>query len=163
MISTALSIPGATILTLVAGRFFGFWFGLLFVSFASTLGATLAFLVSRFVIGDSIREKYGEKLQDINRKLEKEGPFYLFSMRLIPAIPFFLINLLMGLTPIRGLDLLVGQPGGNARRHHRLCLRRFPDPHPGNPVRGRQSRSILSSGADYSFYCPCNISLRRSE
>ena len=99
----ALSIPGATLLTVGAGRFFGLGMGVLLVSFASTLGATLAFLVSRFVIGDSIREKYGEKLSEINQKLEKEGPFYLFSMRLIPAIPFFLINLLMGLTPVKTL------------------------------------------------------------
>ncbi|MDF1752708.1 MAG: VTT domain-containing protein [Verrucomicrobiales bacterium] len=101
VVVTALSIPGAGILSIVLGRFLGLGLGFVVVSFASTLGATLAFLVSRFVLGDTIREKYGEKLKEINRKLEKEGPFYLFTMRLIPAFPFFLINLLMGLTPIK--------------------------------------------------------------
>jgi uncharacterized membrane protein YdjX (TVP38/TMEM64 family) len=98
---TALSIPGAALLTILSGRFLGLGLGVLLVSFASTLAATLAFLMSRFVIGDTIREKYGPRLTEINRKLEKEGPFYLFSMRLIPAVPFFLINLFMGLTPIK--------------------------------------------------------------
>lgn len=99
--ATALSIPGATLLTLLTGTMLGFGKGFLLVSFASTLGATLAFLVSRFVIGDMIRDRYGEKLTEINQKLEKEGPFFLFSLRLIPLVPFFLVNLLMGLTPIK--------------------------------------------------------------
>jgi len=98
---TGLSIPGAAILSLVAGRFLGFSLGVLVVSFGATLGATLAFWVSRFVIGDVIRKKYAFQLAEINQKLEKEGPFYLFSMRLIPAIPFFVINPLMALTPIK--------------------------------------------------------------
>lgn len=98
---TGLSIPGAAILSIVAGRFLGLGLGVLVASFAGTLGATLAFLVSRFVIGDMIREKYRNQLAEINQKLAKEGSFYLFSIRLIPAIPFFVINPLMALTPIK--------------------------------------------------------------
>jgi uncharacterized membrane protein YdjX (TVP38/TMEM64 family) len=98
---TGLSIPGAALLSLVAGRFLGFGLGVLVVNFGVTLGATLAFLVSRFVIGDIIREKYRYQLAEINRKLAKEGPFYLFSVRLIPVIPFMVINPLMALTPIK--------------------------------------------------------------
>ncbi|MDF1815948.1 MAG: TVP38/TMEM64 family protein [Verrucomicrobiales bacterium] len=100
-LTAALSFPGAGFLTIVYGKLLGVGLGTLVVSFASTFGATVAFLLSRFVVGDSIREKYGSKLDEINRKLEKEGPFYLFTMRLIPAFPFFLINLLMGLTPMK--------------------------------------------------------------
>ncbi len=98
---TALSIPGAaTILTLVAGALFGVLAGTVIVSFASTLGATLAFLASRYVLRDSIQNKYGESLKGINEGIEKEGAFYLFTLRLVPAFPFFLVNILMGLTPI---------------------------------------------------------------
>jgi len=99
--TTALSIPGATILTLAGAGIFGFWTSLILISFASTIGATLAFLSSRFLFKDFVQEKLGDKLLKINYGIEKEGSFYLFSMRLIPIFPFFMINLLMGLTPIK--------------------------------------------------------------
>ena len=99
--ATALSIPGATIITLAGGALFGLWQGLLIVSFASTIGATLAFLTSRFVLRDWVEAKFGSRLADINAGVDKEGAFYLFTLRLIPVVPFFLINLLMGLTRMK--------------------------------------------------------------
>ncbi len=101
VISTALSLPGAAILTLAAGALFGLVTGTIIVSFASTIGATLAFLGSRFLLRDWVQAKFGEKLRTINEGVSKDGAFYLFSLRLIPAVPFFVINLAMGLTPIR--------------------------------------------------------------
>ncbi|MGQ0530576.1 MAG: FAD-dependent oxidoreductase [Panacagrimonas sp.] len=98
---TALSIPGATVMTLAGGAVFGLFWGLLLVSFASTLGATLAFLVSRSLLRDSIQSRYGDRLKSINDGFARDGGFYLFTLRLVPAVPFFLVNLLMGLTPIR--------------------------------------------------------------
>ncbi len=98
---TALSLPGAAVLTLAAGAFFGLFWGLVIVSFASTIGATLAFLVARFILRDSVQSRFGDRLKAINRGIEQEGAFYLFTLRLVPVFPFFLINLLMGLTPIR--------------------------------------------------------------
>ena len=98
---TALSLPGAAIMTLAAGALFGFWIALILVSFASSLGATLAFLVSRFVLRDTVQRRFGDRLKKINAGIEKDGAFYLFTLRLVPAIPFFVINLVMGLTPIR--------------------------------------------------------------
>ena len=98
---TGLSLPGATVLTLTCGWFFGFWRGVLLVSFASTTGATVAFLVSRFLLRDSIQRRFGERLATFNQSLEREGAFYLFMLRLIPAVPFFVINVVMGLTPVR--------------------------------------------------------------
>jgi len=98
---TGLSLPGAAVLTLASGWFFGVWQGILLVSFASTSGATLAFLFSRYLFRDAIRRKFGERLEKFNAALEQEGPFYLFTLRLIPVVPFFVINLVMGLTPIR--------------------------------------------------------------
>lgn len=97
---TAFSIPGAAVVTLLGAALFGFWTSLLLVSFASTLGATLAFLSSRFLLRDWVQGKFGDKLNAINQGVAKDGAFYLFSLRLIPVFPFFLINLLMGLTPI---------------------------------------------------------------
>lgn len=97
---TALSLPGAAILTLAAGAIFGFGVGLILVSFSSSIGATLAFLVSRYLLRDSIQDKFGQRLNEINKGVEKEGAFYLFTLRLVPVFPFFLINLLMGLTSI---------------------------------------------------------------
>lgn len=97
---TAFSIPGAAVVTLLGAALFGFWASLILVSFASTLGATLAFLSSRFLLRDWVQSKFGDKLSAINLGVEKDGAFYLFSLRLIPVFPFFLINLLMGLTPI---------------------------------------------------------------
>jgi uncharacterized membrane protein YdjX (TVP38/TMEM64 family) len=109
---TAFSIPGAAVVTLLGAALFGFWNSLLLVSFASSLGATLAFLSSRFLLRDWVQSKFGSKLQTINSGVEKDGAFYLFSLRLIPVFPFFLINLLMGLTPIKASRFyLVSQIG----------------------------------------------------
>jgi pyruvate/2-oxoglutarate dehydrogenase complex dihydrolipoamide dehydrogenase (E3) component/uncharacterized membrane protein YdjX (TVP38/TMEM64 family) len=100
---TAASLPGAAIMTLAAGALFGLVTGTILVSFASTLGATLAFLASRYVLRDSIESRFGERLKSINEGLERDGAFYLFTLRMIPAIPFFVINLVMGLTRIKTL------------------------------------------------------------
>ncbi|BER94970.1 TVP38/TMEM64 family protein [Vibrio cholerae] len=97
---TAFSIPGATVVTLLGAALFGFWLSLLLASFASTIGATLAFLSSRFLLRDWVQTKFADKLQTINQGIERDGAFYLLSLRLIPIFPFFLINLVMGLTPI---------------------------------------------------------------
>lgn len=101
VLATGFSLPGAAILTLAYGWYFGFGPGLLLVSFASTAGATMAFLLSRFLFRDAIQNRFGERLESFNESLEKEGPFFLFTLRLIPAVPFFVINAVMGLTPIR--------------------------------------------------------------
>lgn len=112
VVSTALSIPGATILTLAAGFIFGVVHGTIIVSFASTIGATLAFLVSRFLLRDFVYDKFKDRFEKINKGVEKDGAFYLFSLRLIPAFPFFLINLAMGLTRIKTLTyFFVSQVG----------------------------------------------------
>ncbi|GLT17683.1 TVP38/TMEM64 family protein [Vibrio zhanjiangensis] len=109
---TAFSIPGAAVVTLLGAALFGFWTSLLLVSFASTIGATFAFLSSRFLLRDWVQNKFGDKLKAINDGVAKDGAFYLFSLRLIPVFPFFLINLLMGLTPITTLRFyLVSQLG----------------------------------------------------
>ncbi len=97
----ALSLPGATVMTLAGGALFGFWVGLLTVSFASTIGATVACAVSRFLLQDWVQSKFGDKLKTINEGIKKEGSFYLFTLRLIPIFPFFVINLAMGLTKMR--------------------------------------------------------------
>jgi len=96
-----LSLPGAAVMTLVAGAIFGLLWGTVIVSFASSLGATLAFLASRFVLREAIQTRFGDKLAAINAGVAKDGPFYLFTLRLVPAFPFFVINLVMGLTPLR--------------------------------------------------------------
>lgn len=101
VIATALSVPGATILTLAGGALFGFWYAFLLVSFASSIGATLAFLVSRTLLHDWVQQKFGSRLGALNQGFAKDGPFYLFSLRLVPIFPFFVINLLMGLLPIK--------------------------------------------------------------
>jgi uncharacterized membrane protein YdjX (TVP38/TMEM64 family) len=98
---TALSLPGAAVLTLAGGGLFGLIVGTVVVSFASSIGATLACLVSRFMLQDWVQNKFGGKLKTINEGIEKEGAFYLFSLRLVPIFPFFVINLLMGLTRMR--------------------------------------------------------------
>jgi pyruvate/2-oxoglutarate dehydrogenase complex dihydrolipoamide dehydrogenase (E3) component/uncharacterized membrane protein YdjX (TVP38/TMEM64 family) len=98
---TAASLPGAAIMTLAAGALFGVLGGTILVSFASTIGATLAFLSSRYVLRDTIEARFGERLKAINAGLERDGPFYLFSLRMIPVFPFFVVNLVMGLTRIR--------------------------------------------------------------
>ena len=97
---TGLSLPGAAALTLVYGWYFGFARGVILVSFASTTGATIAFLSSRYLLRESVEARYGESMRTFQQRLEAEGAFYLFTLRLIPAVPFFVINLAMGLTPI---------------------------------------------------------------
>ncbi len=98
---TALSLPGAAIMTLLAGAIFGLGMGTLVVSFASSLGATLAMLVSRYLLRKAVQSKFGARLADIDRGIEREGAFYLFTLRLVPVFPFFVINLLMGLTSMK--------------------------------------------------------------
>jgi uncharacterized membrane protein YdjX (TVP38/TMEM64 family) len=98
---TALSLPGAAVMTLAGGGLLGLVVGTVAVSFASTIGATLACGVSRFLLRDWVQNKFGDKLATINAGVEKEGAFYLFSLRLVPIFPFFVINLLMGLTRMR--------------------------------------------------------------
>ena len=104
---TGLSLPGATIMTLVGGAIFGLLWGTVIISFASTIGATLAFLVARFLFRDAVQSRFGRNLETINRGIEKDGGFYLFTLRLVPAFPFFIINLLMALTPIRTLTFFI--------------------------------------------------------
>ncbi len=112
VVVTALSLPGAAIMTLLGAALFGFWWSLLLVSFASTIGATLAFLFSRFILRDWVQNKFGHRLAPINAGIAKDGPIYLFTLRLIPVFPFFVINLLMGLTPISTrMFYLVSQVG----------------------------------------------------
>ncbi len=98
---TTLSLPGAAVMTLAGGALLGLGVGTLVVSFASSIGATLAFLVSRFVLRDGVQRKFGDKLAAVNDGVRKDGAFYLFTLRLVPVFPFFIINLVMGLTPIR--------------------------------------------------------------
>jgi uncharacterized membrane protein YdjX (TVP38/TMEM64 family) len=98
---TSLSLPGATIMTLLGGALFGFWLGLVTVSFASTIGATAACFVARFILGEPLQRRYGAKLAAVNRGIDREGAFYLFTLRLVPVFPFFVINLMMGLTRLR--------------------------------------------------------------
>ncbi|PSJ48005.1 pyridine nucleotide-disulfide oxidoreductase [Zobellella endophytica] len=95
----ALSLPGAAVMTLAAGALFGLWQGLVLVSFASSLGATLALLVARFLLRDQVQHRFGSRLKAVNAGIQRDGAFYLFTLRLVPVFPFFLINLLMGLTP----------------------------------------------------------------
>ena len=95
---TSLSLPGAAIMTLAGGALFGLLIGTIVVSFASTIGATLACFVSRFVLRDWVQERFGDKLKEVNEGIAREGSFYLFTLRLIPIFPFWLINLVMGLT-----------------------------------------------------------------
>ncbi|MEH6591192.1 MAG: FAD-dependent oxidoreductase [Halioglobus sp.] len=97
---TGLSVPGAAIMTLAGGALFGFWYGLLLVSFASSVGATLAFAVSRVLLKEWVQSRFKRQLRSINEGFESQGAFYLFTLRLVPIFPFFLINLLMGLLPI---------------------------------------------------------------
>ncbi len=101
VVVVALSLPGAAIMSLAIGALYGFWVGVLLVSFASTIGATLAFLASRYVLRDWVQRRFGDRLRGVNEGMAKEGAYYLFMLRLVPVFPFFLINLLMGLTPIR--------------------------------------------------------------
>ncbi len=101
VVVTSMSLPGAAGMTLLYGWLFGFWPALVLVSFASTAGATAAFLLSRYLLGETIQARFGDRLEGFNRALEREGAFYLFTLRLIPAVPFFVINVVMGLTKMR--------------------------------------------------------------
>ena len=103
ILATSLSLPGAAVLTLAGGALFGLWTGVIIVSFASSIGATLACIVSRFILRDWVQANFGDRLKPVNDGIEKEGAFYLFTLRLIPIFPFWLINLLLGLTkmPLR--------------------------------------------------------------
>ena len=109
---TGVSLPGAAILTLAAGALFGLVEGTILVSFASSIGATLAFLASRFVLRDGLRRKYGERLRTFDKGIARDGAYYLFTLRLVPVVPFFLVNLLAGLTALKTrLFYLVSQVG----------------------------------------------------
>ena len=99
--ATALSLPAAGVLTLLGGAIFGLLWGTLLCSFAATAGATLAFLAARFLLRDLVQKRFGGNLQAINRGIEKDGAFYLFTLRLVPLFPFFVVNLVMALSPIR--------------------------------------------------------------
>lgn len=101
VVVTGLSLPAATPMSIIYGKLFGFWPALVLVSFASTSGATVAFLLSRYLLGATIQARFGERLASFNAALAREGPFYLFTLRLIPQVPFFVTNVVMGLTPIR--------------------------------------------------------------
>ncbi len=100
VVVTALSLPGAVVMTLAGGAIFGLVTGTVLISFASTIGATLAFLVARFLLRDSVQRRFGDRLEKINQGVRREGAFYLFTLRLVPVFPFFVINLVMGLTPM---------------------------------------------------------------
>jgi uncharacterized membrane protein YdjX (TVP38/TMEM64 family) len=97
---TGLSLPGAAVMTIAAGAIFGVLWGVALVSFASALGATIAFLISRTLLGEWVERRFGTYLEPINRGLQRDGNFYLFSLRMVPVFPFFVVNLLMGLTRI---------------------------------------------------------------
>lgn len=109
---TGLSLPLASALTLVAGAIFGLFWGVLIISFASSIGATIAFLISRMLIRDWVQGKYGHQLTVINRGIEKEGAFYLFMLRMVPLFPFFVVNLVMGVTPIKTLPFYLASQVG---------------------------------------------------
>jgi len=101
VVITGASLPGATVLTLTGGAIFGLVTGLILISFASTIGASIAFLVSRYLFRESVQSRFGSSLKSINDGIDRDGPFYLFALRLVPAFPFFVINLVMGLTSLR--------------------------------------------------------------
>ena len=101
VLMVSLWMPGATLMTLIGGALFGFWHGLLLVSFASSIGASLAFLLSRLLLGDYAQRRYRDTLKTVREEFARDGPLYLFAMRMAPLVPFVLINLLMGLTPMR--------------------------------------------------------------
>jgi len=101
VVFTALALPAAAILTLAGGAIFGFWKGLILVSFASTIGATIAFLLTRYLFQETIQKKFGARLETINRGIEREGAFYVFGLRLVPIFPFFMVNSLLALTQLK--------------------------------------------------------------
>lgn len=101
IVVTALSLPGAALMTLTGGAVFGVFWGTILANIGATIGATCAFLIARYVLGNWVQEKFGERITAINNGIEKDGAFYLFSLRLVPVFPFFVINVVMGLTKIR--------------------------------------------------------------
>jgi len=101
VLTTAVSLPGAALLTLASGAIFGVFWGTLIASFASSLGATLALIMSRFLLRDWVMQRFGQRLATIDEGIKHEGAFYLFTLRLVPAFPFFLVNLLFGLTAMK--------------------------------------------------------------
>ena len=112
VVLTTLSLPGAAIMTMAGGALFGFAWGLALTSFASTIGATLAFIVARALFGERVAKRFGAQLEVVNTGLAREGNFYLFSIRMVPLFPFFLVNLVMSLTKIRVVPFyLVSQAG----------------------------------------------------
>lgn len=118
IVMAALSLPGAAVMSLAGGAMFGLWVGVPIVLVSATIGATLAFWVARYVLRDTVQQRFGDRLEAINSGLERDGAFYLFSLRLVPVFPFFLINLAMGLTKIRSATFfwasLVGMFAGSA-------------------------------------------------
>jgi dihydrolipoamide dehydrogenase len=107
VLTTSFSIPGASILSLLAGAIFGLLLGSVLVIFSATIGATVAFWLSRYLLGNTVQERYADKLKTINKGVKKDGAFYLLTLRLLPIFPFFIINVLMGLTPIRTITYIV--------------------------------------------------------
>ena len=118
VVFTALALPAALILTLAGGAIFGFWHGLALVSFASTIGATLAFLMTRYLFHDSIQSRFGDRLETVNRGIKSEGALYVFGLRLVPLFPFFVINSLLALTKLKTITFYwasqVGMLAGTA-------------------------------------------------
>jgi uncharacterized membrane protein YdjX (TVP38/TMEM64 family) len=109
---TALSLPGAAVMTLAAGAVFGLLWGVVLVSFASSIGATLAFLVARTLLREWVQQRFADRLEQIDRGFERDGPFFLFGLRMVPIFPFWLVNLVMGLTPMKVAPFyLVSQAG----------------------------------------------------
>ena len=99
----ALALPAAAILTLAGGAVFGFWKGMLLVSFASSIGATIAFLLTRYLFHDSVQKRFGKRLETVNRGIEDEGAFYVFGLRLVPLFPFVVVNSILALTKLKTL------------------------------------------------------------
>jgi uncharacterized membrane protein YdjX (TVP38/TMEM64 family) len=112
IIATSLSVPGAIWLTMLGGAIFGLATGTVLVSFANAIGATGAFLSSRYLLHDWVQSRYGDYLEPVNRGIEREGLFFLFSLRMNPALPYFVLNLLMGLTPMRTLPYYIATQTG---------------------------------------------------
>ena len=106
IIATALSVPGATVLTLLGGFFFGPWLATAYVNIGATLGAFLIYLAARYFLGDGIQEKYADKLVKFNKEIDENGPNYMLTLRLVPIFPFFLVNLFAGVTTIRPMQFL---------------------------------------------------------
>jgi len=117
---TGLAVPGASPMTLIMSWFFGFATSLVLISFASTAGATIAFLISRYLFRDALQSRFGDRLAKFNAALDKEGAFYLFTLRLVPLVPFFVIN----------YNVLVGQPSGHVGGNGRVLLCRVTHPRP---------------------------------